>query len=143
MVQDEQAMRDALRVVVAEAVAPLREQIKRIEKQQQEQSTLLQNLTAQLDEQSTCILQLEGQGLRLDHGIERANHTAAGAHQIVMQAERQMQQEIAALKERLLDLAADVHKLHLIREKPEQKITALKAEVASFQQRLVQLERNV
>ena len=140
MTQDDRAMHDTIRAIVAEAVAPLREQIKRIEKQQQEQSILLQSLTAQLNEQSTNILQLEGQSLRLDHGIERANHTAAGTHQIVMQAERQMQQEIAALKERLLDLTADVHKLHLIREKPEYKINALQAEVATFHQRLTKLE---
>jgi len=142
MMRDDQAMPDALRAVIAEAVAPLHEQIKHIEEQQHEQWTLLQSLTVQLGELSTSVLELEGQGQRLDRYVERANHTAAGTHQIVMQAERQMQQEIAALNERLLDLTADVHKLHLIREKPEQKIKALKAEVAAFQQRLVQLERN-
>jgi len=142
MTIEDQALHDAIRAAIAEEVAPLREQVKRIEKRQREQSKLLQSLTAQFDELSGCVYQLEGQGLRLDARTERIEHTAVGTHQIVMQAEHQLHQEIAALKERLLDLTADIHKMHLIREKPEHKINVLKAEIARFQQRLAHLERN-
>jgi predicted nucleic acid-binding Zn-ribbon protein len=141
MTPENQAIHNAIRAAVAESIAPLREQIGRIEKKQGEHSKLLESLTAQLDELSNCVFQLEGQGISLDHRVERAHHTAFGTHQIVMQAERQMQQEIAALKQRLLDLTADVHKLHLIRESPEYKISALKAEVDTFQRGLATLER--
>ena len=141
MTSEDQATHETLRALIAEAIAPLCEQVKRIEKKQREQSRLLQSLTAQLDELSTCVFQLQGQGLSVDNRIARIDRTAVGTHQIVMQAEQQMQQEVAALKERLLDLTADVHKLHVIREGPEHKINTLKAEVATFQQRLTKLER--
>jgi len=141
MTIEDQPSPDAIRAAVAEAIAPLRQQIKRIEKQQREHSSLLLSLRSQLDELSNSIFQLQGQGIVIDHRTERIERTAVGTHQIVMQAERQMQQEIAALKERLLDLTADIHKLHIIREKPEYKINALSAEFATFQRRLSKLER--
>jgi hypothetical protein len=50
------------------------------------------------------------------------------ARNIAMQAEHQMQQQLASVNERLLDVTADVHRLHSIRESPEQELYRLRSE---------------
>ena len=51
-----------------------------------------------------------------------------------------MQREIASVNERLLDVTADLHRLHLIRESPEHELYRLHAEIAVLQRRLAHVE---
>jgi chromosome segregation ATPase len=129
-----------LHTVVAAAIAPLAARIDQLFTEQQEHIHLLAQTTARLDELAQHVAGLRGDALLFDHRTEDARRYADGARSIVMQAEHQMQREIALVNERLLDLTADVHRLRAIRESPEQELYRLHSELAVLQRRLAQIE---
>ena len=96
--------------------------------------------TARLDELAQQVTDLRGQAIWFEHRAEGAERAADRAHAIVMQAEHQMQRAIASINERLLDVTADLHRLHLIRESPEHELYQLHSEIAVLQRRLAYVE---
>jgi hypothetical protein len=129
-----------LQAVVVAALAPLAARIEQLFVEQQEQADTLAQLTARLDEIAEQVALLRGQALLLDRRTEDTARLTYGARNIVMQAEHHMQQEVASVNERLLDLTADIHRLHSIRESPEHELYRLCSEMAVIQRRLSQLE---
>ena len=125
---------------IAAVIGPLTERIDRILVEQQSQAAVLAQATARLDELAEQVATLRGQALWFEHRSEDAERYAYGARNIAMQAEHQMRQDIATLNERLLDVTADIHRLHLIREAPEHQLYTLRSDIAVLQQRLAQLE---
>jgi hypothetical protein len=130
----------ATSAAVAQAIAPLIERVEQLWAAQQEQAQLLTQVTARLDKLVQQVTDLQGQALWSEHRAEDAERYAHGARSIVMQAEHQMQQQIASVNERLLDVTADVHRLHSIRESPEQELYRLHSELAVLQRRLARVE---
>ena len=126
-----------LHIVVAAAIAPLAARIDQLFAERQEHVQLLSQTTTRLDEHVTA---LRGQAIWFEHRAEDAERYAHGARSIVMQAEHQLRQEIASVNERLLDLTADIHRLHSIRESPEHELYRLHSELAVLQRRLTQIE---
>jgi len=122
-----------LHAVVAAAIAPLAARIEQLFAQQQE-------YVHRLDELAQYVTDLRGQAIWFEHRAEGAERAADRAHTIVMQAEHQMQREVASVNERLLDVTADLHRLHLIRESPEHELYRLHAEIAVLQRRLAHVE---
>jgi chromosome segregation ATPase len=129
-----------LRAEIATAIAPLVERIEQLCAEQQEQARLLAQAAARLDELTERVAILRGQALLFDQRTEDTERFAYGARNIAMQAEHQMQQEIASVNERPLDVTADIHRLHAIRESPEHELYRLHAELAVLQHRLTQIE---
>jgi hypothetical protein len=125
---------------VALAIAPLLERVEQLWADRQEQAQLLTQVTARLDKLFQQVTDLQGQALWSEHRAEDAERYAYGARSIVMQAEHQMQQQIASVNERLLDVTADVHRLHAIRESPEHELYRLHSELAVLHHRLAQIE---
>ena len=126
--------------VIAGAVAPLIERIDRVSAEQQAHARQLAQASARLDELAQQMTALQGQALWFEHRAEDAERYASGARSIVMQAEHQMQQDITLVNQRLLDITADLHRLHHIRESPEHELYQLHAEIGAIQRRLAQLE---
>jgi len=131
---------DNLSPAMHETLASLLRRMELIEREQRERSHSIDRTILHLGELTERVQALHGTVLRLDRWIDMLIHDVDGARTIVMQAEHQMQQGVAAINERLLDLTSDVHRLHLIRETPEYKISALKGELATVQQRLIAIE---
>ena len=129
-----------LHAVVAAAIAPLAARIEQLFAQQQEYVQSLAQATARLDELAQYVTDLRGQAIWFEHRAEGAERAADRAHTIVMQAEHQMQREVAVVNERLLDVTADLHRLHLVRESPEHELYRLHSEIAVLQRRLAQVE---
>ena len=129
-----------LHAVVAAAIAPLAARIDQLFAQQQEYVQSLAQATARLDELAQYVTDLRGNTIWFEHRAEGAERAADRAHSIVIQAEHQMQREVASVNERLLDVTADLHRLHLIRESPEHELYRLHSEIAVLQRRLAQVE---
>ncbi len=129
-----------LQAVIAAAIAPLAASIDRLFAEQQEHARLLAQAAARLDELVQHVTALQGQALWCEHRTEDSERYAYGARNIAMQAEHQMRQEIASVNERLLDVTADIHRLHSIRESPEHELYRLHSELAVLQRRLTQIE---
>jgi chromosome segregation ATPase len=126
--------------VVAATIAPLAARIDQLFAIQQEYVQLLAQTTARLDELAQEVADSRGQTIWFEHRAEGAERAADRAHSIVMQAEHQMQRAVASVNERLLDVTADLHRLHLIRESPEHELYQLRSEIAVLQQRLALVE---
>jgi hypothetical protein len=122
-----------LHASIAAAIAPLAARIEQLFAQQQE-------YLHRLDELAQYVTDLRGQAIWFEHRAEGAERAADRAHSIVMQAEHQMQREVASVNERLLDVTADLHRLHLIRESPEHELYQLRSEIAVLQRRLAHVE---
>ena len=129
-----------MHAIVAAAIAPIAAQIEQLFVQQQEYVQSLAQTNARLDELAQHITDMRGNTSWFEHRAEGAERAADRAHAIVMQAEHQMQREVASVNERLLDVTADLHRLHLIRESPEQELYQLHSEIAVLQRRLAQVE---
>jgi hypothetical protein len=129
-----------LHAIIAAAIAPLICQIEQLFAEQQEYAQSLAQTTARLDELTQHVKDLRGQQIWFEHRAEGAERAADRAHAIVMQAEHQMQREVAVVNERLLDVTADLHRLHLVRESPEHELYRLHSEIAVLQRRLAQVE---
>jgi len=129
-----------LHTIVAAAIAPLAARIDHLFTEQQEFVQLLAQTTARLDELAVHVTALRGQAIWFERRAEGAERAADRAHSIVMQAEHQMQHEVASVNERLLNVTADLHRLHLIRESPEHELYRLHSEIAVLQRRLAQVE---
>ena len=129
-----------MHAIVAAAIAPIAAQIEQLFVQQQEYVQSLAQTNARLDELAQHITDMRGNTSWFEHRAEGAERAADRAHAIVMQAEHQMQREVASVNERLLDVTADLHRLHLIRESPEQELYRLHSEIAVLQRRLAQVE---
>jgi hypothetical protein len=129
-----------LQAIVAAAIAPLAARIDQLFAEQREQVQLLAHTTARLDELAQHVTALQGQSLWCEHRAEDAERYAYGARSIVMQAEHQMLQGIASINERLLDITADVHRLHLVRDSPEHELYRLQAEISVLQRQLTQVK---
>jgi chromosome segregation ATPase len=129
-----------LHASIAAAIAPLAARIEQLFAQQQEYVQSLAQATARLDELAQCVADLRGNTSWFEHRAEGAERAADRAHAIVMQAEHQMQREVASVNERLLDVTADLHRLHLIRESPEHELYRLHSEIAVLQRRLAHVE---
>lgn len=129
-----------LRAEIATVVKPLIERIEQLWVEQQEHARLLAQAAARLDEITEHAAILRGQALLFDHRTEDTERYAYGARNIAMQAEHQMQQEIASVNKRLLDVTADIHRLPSIRESPEHELYRLHSELAVLQHRLTQIE---
>lgn len=129
-----------LHAIIAVAIVPLAARIDQLFAQQQEYVQSLAQTTARLDELAQYVTDLRGQAIWFEHRAEGAERAADRAHSIVMQAEHQMQREVASVNERLLDVTADLHRLHLIRESPEHELYRLQAEIAVLQRRLAHVE---
>jgi chromosome segregation ATPase len=129
-----------LHAVVAAAIAPLAARIDHLFAIQQEHIQSLAQTTARLDELAQQVTDLRGQAIWFEHRAEGAESYARNARNIAMQAEHQMRQEVASVNERLLDVTADLHRLHSIRESPEHELYRLHSELAVLQRRLTQIE---
>jgi chromosome segregation ATPase len=129
-----------LEVIVALAIAPLAARIDQLFAEQHEHAGLLAQMSARLDELAQQVTDLRGQAIWFEHRAEGAESHARNARSIVMQAEHHMQQQLASVNERLLDVTADVHRLHAIRESPEHELYRLHSELAVLQHRLTQIE---
>ena len=129
-----------LPAIVAVAMAPLLERIELLYSEQQEHARLLAQASARLDKLTEQITGLQAEAFWQTRRAEGAERTADKARAIVMQAEHQMQREIASVNERLLDVTADLHRLHLIRESPEHELYRLHSEIAVLQRRLAYVE---
>src|SRR5690349_1969468 len=91
-----------LRAIVAAAIAPLAARIDQLCAQQQEHAQSLAQAIARLAEQLALeVTDLHGQRIWFEHRAEGAERAADRAHSIVMQAEHQMQREVASVNERL------------------------------------------
>jgi chromosome segregation ATPase len=129
-----------LHAIIAAAIAPLAAQIDHLFAEQQNHAQSLARATARLDELAQELTDLRGDRIWFEHRAEGAERAADRAHSIVMQAEHQMQREVASVNERLLDVTADLHRLHLIRESPEHELYRLRSEIAVLQRRLEHVE---
>ena len=129
-----------LHTIVAAAIAPLLERIELLYSEQQEHAQLLAQAAARLGTLTEQIKGLQAEAFWQTRRAEGAERTADKARAIVMQAEHQMQREIASVNERLLDVTADLHRLHLIRESPEHELYRLHSEIAVLQRRLTYVE---
>ncbi len=123
-----------------ETLASLLRRMELIESEQRQQAKSIDRTIRHFGELSARLDALHGTVLRLDAWTEMLIRDVDGARNIVIQAEHQMQQGVASINERLLDLTADIHKLHVMREAPEYKINALRSELAAVQQRLAMAE---
>src|SRR5262249_39122209 len=114
-----------LHAVVAAAIAPLAARIEQLFAEQQEHAQLLAKAVARLDELAEQIKGLEAEAFWQTRRAEGAERSADNARSIEIQAEHQMRREVASVNERLLDVTADLHRLHLIRESPEHELYRL------------------
>jgi hypothetical protein len=129
-----------LHAIVAAAIAPLLERIELLYSEQLEHARLLAQAAARLDKLTEQIKGLEAEAFWQTRRAEGAERSADNARSIVIQAEHQMRREVASVNERLLDVTADLHRLHLIRESPEHELYRLHSEIAVLQRRLAQVE---
>src|SRR4051812_25997167 len=114
-----------LHAVVAAAIAPLAARIEQLCAEQQKHIQLLAQTTSRLADLAKQVTDLDEQKIWFEHRAEGAENFARNARSIVMQAEHHMQQEIASFNQRLLDVTADLHRLHHIRESPEHELYRL------------------
>ncbi|MEO7912628.1 MAG: hypothetical protein ABIV47_23510 [Roseiflexaceae bacterium] len=129
-----------LRTIVAAEIGPLTARIDQLFAQQQQHAQSLAQAATRLDQLAQELADLRGQRIWFEHRAEGAERAAGRAHSIVTQAEHQMQREVASVNERLLDVTADLHRLHSIRESPEHELYRLHSELAVLQHRLTQIE---
>src|SRR6188508_390353 len=89
---------------IAAAIAPLVSRIDQLFAEQQGLAQSLAQTTVRLDELAQYVKDLRGQAIWFEHRAEGAERAADRAHSIVMQAEHQMQREVATINERLIDV---------------------------------------